>query len=70
MYTNCDYFHRRLNLEATEVTPNDTVVASVEKMTFGNPHMVASLPGLSKEGSHQSTAADELAKRDLAKEQP
>ena len=32
--------------------------------------MVAFLPGLFKEGSHQGTVADELAKGDLAKEQP
>ena len=39
-------------------------------MTFGDPHMVASLLGLSKEGSHQGIATDELAERDLAEEQP
>ena len=61
----------RLNLEATEVTPSDTIVASVRRMTVGNPHMVASLPGLSKEemeGSHQSTTMDNLAERDLAED--
>ena len=58
----------RLNLEATGVTPSDTVIASIGRMTFRNPHMAASLLGLSKEGSHQGTATDELAKRDLVKE--
>ena len=60
----------RLNLEATGVTPDDTIIASVGKMTFRNPCMAASLPGLSKEGSHLGTAMDELAKGDLAKEWP
>ena len=60
----------RLNLEATGVTPGNTEIASVERMTFGNPHMVASLLGLSKEGSHKGTAVDELAERDLAREWP
>ena len=61
----------RFNLEATGVPPSDIIIALVGRMTFGSPHMVASLPGLSKEGkegSHQGTATDELAKRDLAKE--
>ena len=63
----------RLNLEATGVNPHNTVITSVGRITFGNPHMVVSLPGLSKEGregSHQGTAADELAERDLDKKQP
>ena len=60
----------RLNLEATGVTPSDTMIASVGRMTFRNPHLVASLLGLSKEGSQQGTAMDEPAERDLAKEQP
>ena len=62
-------FIGRLNLEATEVTPSDTVIALVDR-TFRNPYMAASLLGLSKEGSHQGTAMDELPERDLAKEQP
>ena len=37
----------RLNLEATGVTPSDTTIASVERMTSGNPCMAASLLGLS-----------------------
>ena len=39
----------RLNLEATGVTPSDTIIALVGRMTIGNPYMVASLLGLSKE---------------------
>ena len=61
----------RLNLETTGVTPSDNIVTSVRRMTFGNPCMVVSLPGLCKEGregSHQGTATDELAEGDLAKE--
>ena len=63
----------RLNLKATGVTPGDTVIASVGRMNFGNPCMVASFLGLSqeeREGSHQSTTMDELAKRDSAEDQP
>ena len=63
----------RLNLEAAGVTPGNTVIASVGRMTFGNAHVVASLPGVSKEGRegiHQGTAAGELVEKDLAKELP
>ena len=62
-----------LNLEATGVTPGNTVVASVGRMTVRNPHMVASLPGLPKEereGNQQNTTPDELAKKDFAEDQP
>ena len=59
----------RLNLEATGVTPSNTVIALVGRMTFQNPCMAVTFLGLSKEereGSHQSATADKLAERDLA----
>ena len=61
----------RLNLEATGVTPRETIIASVRRVAFGNPCMAASLlgpPKERKEGGHQGTIADELAKRDLAED--
>ena len=63
----------RLNLEVTGVTPGNTIVVSVGRMTVGSPYMVASLPGLSKEereGGHQSATLDKLAKRELTEDQP
>ena len=63
----------RLNLEATGVTPRDTIIASVGRVAIRNPHMAASLSGLSKEmreGSCQGTITDELAERDLVEDQP
>ena len=45
----------RLNLEATGVTPSNTVIALVGRMTFRNPCMETSLPGLFKEGGRVAT---------------
>ena len=58
----------KLNQEATGVTPGSIVITLVERTTFRNPYMVASLQGLSKEGSHKGIATNGQAKRDLAKE--
>ena len=44
----------RLNLKATGVTPSNTVIALVGRMTFGSPHMATSLLGLYKEGREGS----------------
>ena len=70
MYTNCDHFHRETEPGSHWSYPSNTVIALIGRMTLGNPCIVASLLGFSKEGSHQGTAMDELVIGDLAKEQP
>ena len=45
-----------LNLEATGVTPSNTIITSVWRMAAGNLCMVATLPGLSPEGGGATKA--------------
>ena len=59
----------RLNLEATRVTLGDTVTASVGRVAFENPQMVAALPGPTKGRKvvgHQDATIEALAEKDLA----
>ena len=61
----------KLNLEATRVTPGDTVTASVRRVAFGNPQMAATLWGPTKERkavSHQDATIEEQAEKDLAED--
>ena len=63
----------RLNLEATQVTPRDTVTASVGRVAFENPQMVAALPGPTKGRKvvgHQDATMEELIEMDLAEDHP
>ena len=63
----------RLNLEATGVTPRDMVTALVGRVAFGNPLMVATLPGPikgRKAVGHQDTTMEELAEKDLVEDYP
>ena len=58
----------RLNLEATGVTPGDTVIASVRRVALRNSHMAAALPGPPKERKavgHQDATTDKLAEKDF-----
>ena len=57
----------RLNLEATRVTPGDTVTASVRRVAFENPQMVATLLGCTKGRKvvgHQDATIEALAEKD------
>ena len=59
----------RLNLEATGVTLRDRVTASVGRVAFESPQMVATLPGPTKGRKavgHQDATIEELAEKDLA----
>ena len=59
----------RLNLEATGVTPRDTVTASVGRVAFENPQMAAVIPGPTKGrkmAGCQDATIEELAEKDLA----
>ena len=63
----------RLNLEATGVTLGDMVTASVGRVAFKNPQMVAVLPGPTKGRKvvgHQDATIEELAGKDLAGDHP
>ena len=63
----------RLNLEATGVTLSDMVTASVGRVAFENPQMVAVLPGPTKGRKvvgHQDTTIEELAEKDLVGDHP
>ena len=57
-----------LNLEATSVTPRDMVTASVWRVAFENPQIVAVLPGPTKGRKVvgcQDTTMEELIEKDL-----
>ena len=61
----------RLNLEATGVTPGDTVTASVGRVAFGNPRMVVTLLGPTKGGKAvgcQDATIEELVERYLVED--
>ena len=63
----------KLNLEATGVSPRDMVTASVGEVAFGNPQMVATLMGPTKERKAvgcQDAPIEELAEKDLAEDCP
>ena len=58
----------RLNLEATGVTPRDTVTASVGRVAFKNPQMAAAFPGPTKGRKVlgcQGATVEELVEKDL-----
>ena len=58
----------RLNLEATRITPGDTVIASVGRVAFENPQMAATLPGSTKGRKVvgcQDATVEKLAEKDL-----
>ena len=57
----------RLNLEATRVTPRDTVTALIGRVAFENPQIVAALLGPTKGRKvvgHQDATMEELAEKD------
>ena len=63
----------RLNLEATRVTPGGTVTASVRRVAFEKPQMVAAFPGPTKGRKvvgHQDATAEELVEKDLVGDHP
>ena len=63
----------RLNLEVTVVNLRDTVTASVGRVGFEDPQMVAVLPGPTqgrKVVGCQDATMEELAKKDLAGDRP
>ena len=63
----------RLNLEATGVTPRDTVTASVGRVAFKNPQMAVAFPGPTKGRKvvgHQDATMEELVEKDLAGDHP
>ena len=63
----------RLNLEATGVTPRDTVLPQSRRVAFEKPEMAASFPGATKGRKvvgHQDAAVEELVEKDLAGDCP